>query len=202
MVSTPRSGSTLLYETLEQAPGLYSIGDESHRLIETVPGLAPQHRGWSSNRLTAIDATADRAEHLAEGFYRQLRDRDGNAPAGRARMLEKTPRTHFGFHSSTRSGRTPSSSICTGTCGRRSTACWRRGSQAAFGCIRAYLAGRGDLVPVVGSRLAAFERHALAGDRRSPMGNHNRDHARRSRTDPRSASARRRLWVLPGLAAG
>ncbi|GAA4740808.1 hypothetical protein GCM10023264_02230 [Sphingomonas daechungensis] len=92
VVSTPRSGSTLLYETLEQAPGLYSIGDESHRLIETVPGLAPQHRGWSSNRLTAIDATADRAEHLAEGFYRQLRDRDGNAPAGRARMLEKTPK--------------------------------------------------------------------------------------------------------------
>ena len=41
IVSTPRSGSTLLYETLERAPELFSIGDESHGLIEGVPGLSP-----------------------------------------------------------------------------------------------------------------------------------------------------------------
>lgn len=92
LVSTPRSGSTLLYETLEKAPGLFATGDESHRLIESVPGLAPHHRGWLSNRLLAIDATGDRAEALAAGFFHQLRDRDGKTPQGDVRMLEKTPK--------------------------------------------------------------------------------------------------------------
>lgn len=92
VVSTPRSGSTLLYETLEQAPGLYSIGDESHRVIEQVPGLSPHQRGWPSNRLMAADATDERAEQLAVAFYSQLKDRDGKSAAGSVRMLEKTPK--------------------------------------------------------------------------------------------------------------
>jgi hypothetical protein len=92
LVSTPRSGSTLLYETLEKAPGVYSIGEESHRIIESIPGLAPSHRGWLSNQLVAHDALPDRAEHLAAGFYRQLRNREGQRPTGRVRMLEKTPK--------------------------------------------------------------------------------------------------------------
>ena len=92
IVSTPRSGSTLLYETLEQAPGIYSIGNESHGLIESIPGLSPPHRGWSSNRLSALDATAERGELLAESFYKNLKDRDGRSPDGRVRMLEKTPK--------------------------------------------------------------------------------------------------------------
>src|SRR5947209_1566962 len=58
IVSTPRSGSTLLFETLEQAPGLYTTGQESHWAIEDIPGLSPPERGWSSNRLTAEDATS------------------------------------------------------------------------------------------------------------------------------------------------
>ncbi len=92
LVSTPRSGSTLLYETLVNAPGLFATGDESHRLIENVPGLAPQHRGWLSNQLVANDALPDRAEMLAASFYQQLKDRDGRRPTGRVRMLEKTPK--------------------------------------------------------------------------------------------------------------
>ena len=92
IVSTPRSGSTLLYETLEQAPEVYSIGNESHGLIESIPGLSPPHRGWSSNRLTAQDATTERAEQLAEAFYNNLKDRDGRSADGRVRMLEKTPK--------------------------------------------------------------------------------------------------------------
>ena len=92
LVSTPRSGSTLLYETLVKAPGLFATGDESHRLIESVPGLAPQQRSWLSNQLVANDASSDRAEWLAAGFYRQLKDRDGRPAAGRVRMLEKTPK--------------------------------------------------------------------------------------------------------------
>ena len=92
LVSTPRSGSTLLYETFVRAPGLFATGDESHRLIESVPGLSPPHRGWLSNQLVANDALPDRAERLAAGFYRQLKDRDGRQARGRVRMLEKTPK--------------------------------------------------------------------------------------------------------------
>jgi hypothetical protein len=92
IVSTPRSGSTLLYETLEQAPGLYSGGSESHWLIEDIPGLSPQTRGWSSNRLTGEDASVEQSEMLAEAFYRNLKGRDGRPAEGCVRMLEKTPK--------------------------------------------------------------------------------------------------------------
>ena len=92
IVSTPRSGSTLLFETLEQARGIFSTGRESHGLIEQVPGFAPYQRDWSSNRLTAEDATPERVEQLAAAFYRDLHDRDGNAPDGPVRLLEKTPK--------------------------------------------------------------------------------------------------------------
>ena len=85
IVSTPRSGSTLLYENLEQAPGLHSGGSESHWLIENIPGLSPQARGWSSNRLTGEDASAEQTEMLAEAFYRNLKDRDGRPAEGRVR---------------------------------------------------------------------------------------------------------------------
>ncbi|MEO6256017.1 MAG: sulfotransferase [Sphingomicrobium sp.] len=92
IVSTPRSGSTLLFETLAQAPGLYTVGGESHGVIERISGLTPAARGWSSNRLTAEDATPEAVEQMAAAFHERLRDRAGNAPYGRARMLEKTPK--------------------------------------------------------------------------------------------------------------
>ena len=92
IVSTPRSGSTLLFETLENAPGLFSTGQESHWLIEDVPGLNPSQRGWDSNRLSEADVTPERAEYVAKEFYRQITDRDRNRPNGRIRMLEKTPK--------------------------------------------------------------------------------------------------------------
>lgn len=92
IVSTPRSGSSLLYETLEQAPDLFSIGDESHWIIEEIPGLSPHERSWSSNRLTAEDARGEVPEKLAESFYRHLTNRERKVPSGRVRMLEKTPK--------------------------------------------------------------------------------------------------------------
>lgn len=92
VVSTPRSGSTLLYETLEKAPGVYSIGGESHWIIEDIPGLTPAEKAWDSNRLNGFDATPQRAKQLANAFYEKLRDRDGKPAEGRVRMLEKTPK--------------------------------------------------------------------------------------------------------------
>ncbi|MCE3285074.1 MAG: hypothetical protein K0R70_1330, partial [Steroidobacteraceae bacterium] len=44
IVCPPRSGSTLLFETLEQSPDVYTVGGESHRLIESVAGLRPRGR--------------------------------------------------------------------------------------------------------------------------------------------------------------
>jgi hypothetical protein len=92
IVSTPRSGSTLLFETLAHAPGLHTVGGESHWLIENTPGLSPAARGWESNRLAAADAAAVPVEQLARAFYTELRDRDGNPAQGKVRMLEKTPK--------------------------------------------------------------------------------------------------------------
>lgn len=92
IVSTPRSGSTLLFETLQRAPGLFTTGRESHRLIESIPGLSPMDHGWHSNRLTAADATPAIVERLATEFWSNLSDRDGRPPEGRVRMLEKTPK--------------------------------------------------------------------------------------------------------------
>lgn len=93
IVSPPRSGSTLLFETLAAAPGLYSPGDESHALIEGVPGLSPSAHDWESNRLLAAHAGEPAIAALRERFFRQLRDREGRLPAaGPVRMLEKTPK--------------------------------------------------------------------------------------------------------------
>ena len=82
----------MLYETLEKAPGAYSIGQESHRIIEGIPGLSPSQRSWLSNQLVAHDASPERAEQLAASFYLELKDRDGRRPNGRVRMIEKTPK--------------------------------------------------------------------------------------------------------------
>ena len=92
IVSTPRSGSTLLFETFVRAPGLFTVGAESHERIEHVAEFFPGARGWTSNRLTAEDASDDAVEALAERFYTVLRDRDGRPAGGAVRMLEKTPK--------------------------------------------------------------------------------------------------------------
>ena len=92
IVSPPRSGSTLLFETLAKAPGLYSRGRESHAILEGLPGFHPADRGWHSNRLTAEDARTESARRFADGFYEGLRDRDGRGPMRAVRVLEKTPK--------------------------------------------------------------------------------------------------------------
>jgi hypothetical protein len=94
ILSAPRAGSTLLFETLAQAAGIHTIGSESHRLIEGIDALQPGHGAVSSNRLTASDATATIAAELRRRFAARMRDRDGKPPAAgdRARLLEKTPK--------------------------------------------------------------------------------------------------------------
>jgi uncharacterized protein (TIGR03032 family) len=93
VVSPPRSGSTLLFETLARAPELYTIGGESHRVIEDIAALSPAAHGWESNRLRADDATDGVVSHLKDQFVAQMRDRHGRRPVGGpVRLLEKTPK--------------------------------------------------------------------------------------------------------------
>lgn len=92
IVSTPRSGSSLFFQTLAQAPGVQTIGGESHSLIEQIAGLHPRARGWDSNRLSAADSSPQVAEAIAEQFFRSLRDRDGRPPRTRPVLIEKTPK--------------------------------------------------------------------------------------------------------------
>jgi hypothetical protein len=78
---------------LAQAPGVYTIGGESHGLIEGVQGLGVLAQNFDSNCLGEEHARPEIIAELRERFSRQLRDRDGKpAPAGRVRMLEKTPK--------------------------------------------------------------------------------------------------------------
>lgn len=93
ILSPPRSGSTLLFERLAQATGAYSIGGESHRMIEQVPGLGPRDKHFDSNVLDAADAGPSQVRELRQHFLDALRDRDGRPPASLpVRMLEKTPK--------------------------------------------------------------------------------------------------------------
>jgi uncharacterized protein (TIGR03032 family) len=97
VVCPPRSGSSLLFETLPQAPGVWTIGGESHAFIEGIPALQPARRGFESNRLTAEDASPDVVRRLQKAFFDRLRDRDGNRPppadtVSGLRFLEKTPK--------------------------------------------------------------------------------------------------------------
>lgn len=92
IISPPRSGSSLLFETLTLAPGLASIGGESHALIEGIPGLAPRDRGFDSNLLPASAATPEVVAALHARFLREARNRDGRPIAATDRLLEKTPK--------------------------------------------------------------------------------------------------------------
>lgn len=93
IISPPRSGSTLLFETLAKAPGLFTTGRESHALIEGTSGLSAAALGYASNRLDAHAATPEITAELRQRFLAELRDRDGQAPQRiPVCMMEKTPK--------------------------------------------------------------------------------------------------------------
>jgi len=95
IVSPPRSGSSLLFETLAQGRNVCTIGGESHGIIEgkTAFGmLGAAARGYDSNRLDALDATPEIIAALRERFRRRAFDRNGEQVTGRIRLLEKTPK--------------------------------------------------------------------------------------------------------------
>lgn len=93
VVNPPRSGSSLLFETLAQAPNVYTVGGESHGVIEGIRGLGVQAANFDSNCLDETHARPEIIAQLRQRFDELLRDRDGAQPGpGRVRMLEKTPK--------------------------------------------------------------------------------------------------------------
>lgn len=97
VLAAPRSGSTLLFETLAEAPEAWTVGGESHQFIEGLRPLHPVAGQVDSNRLEAAHATAVIVQALRRRFARALRDRDGreyirNPQIERVRFLEKTPK--------------------------------------------------------------------------------------------------------------
>ncbi len=94
MVSAPRSGSTMLFEALERSESLFSIGGESHALMESIPMLHPASRNYDSNVLAAKHCSQDIARELHFRFWESAKKADGTgAQAGDSmRLLEKTPK--------------------------------------------------------------------------------------------------------------
>jgi hypothetical protein len=100
IVGAPRSGTTLVFETLRHSTGLWTIGGESHGIIEGAADLRPFHSGRDSNRLSASDASVSVRRRLVAAFLSGLRDHQGKLlielPPGErprsVRLLEKTPK--------------------------------------------------------------------------------------------------------------
>ncbi|WJG08354.1 sulfotransferase [Aliiglaciecola sp. LCG003] len=95
ILSAPRAGSTLLFETLSRLPDLFTIGGESHALIEHIPALSTVARGYVSNRLDEIDATPEIIATLRSRFIAASRDFKGQPLFDKSqsfRLLEKTPK--------------------------------------------------------------------------------------------------------------
>lgn len=96
ILACPRSGSTLLFETLKKASALWSIGDESHAVIEHIPEFSTVYNGFKSNELTEKDGDTRTISLLRSRFQAQLRNSKGTsyceAEHGAIRFLEKTPK--------------------------------------------------------------------------------------------------------------
>jgi hypothetical protein len=92
IIAAPRSGSTLLFETLAVHGGLCTLGGEAHGLVEDAPELRPEAVG--SNRLEAIHATPAQALRMLATIARELRDSAGRPEelTKTTRLLEKTPK--------------------------------------------------------------------------------------------------------------
>lgn len=95
-MSPPRSGSTLLFETLIVNEAIWSLDDEGHGIIEKHPELRPRQFSADSNRLTRKSYSHALARSIREDLLKGARNRDGEAIDQSAsqtiRLLEKTPK--------------------------------------------------------------------------------------------------------------
>ncbi len=95
IIAAPRSGSTLLFETLSASSQFWTLGDEAHWLVESIPELQPGASGVDSNRLTNAHCTAEISQRISDELLANVQDAGGNRlsqTAGEVRVLEKTPK--------------------------------------------------------------------------------------------------------------
>lgn len=99
ILAAPRSGSTLLFETLALSPDLWTIGGESHGIFERIKRYNPNTEYCDSNALYAEDSIPEVINLIRQLFFEKLRDAQGRsvqsiqgASLGPLRMLEKTPK--------------------------------------------------------------------------------------------------------------
>jgi hypothetical protein len=103
IIAAPRSGSTLLFDSLRKLQGLWSIGRESHAIFDGVLGHHVGNPHFESIRATARDATAARVQMLVREFSHGLIDALGrrwtdlpaNARPASIRLLDKLPKNSF-----------------------------------------------------------------------------------------------------------
>jgi hypothetical protein len=94
IVAAPRSGSTLLFETLAASEQLVTVGGEAHWLVEGIDEFRVGAPGVDSNRLAADAYTIQVARRMHASLAEKLVDaagRQANVLDGQ-RLLEKTPK--------------------------------------------------------------------------------------------------------------
>ncbi|MCK4951639.1 MAG: sulfotransferase [Gammaproteobacteria bacterium] len=95
ILAAPRSGSTLLFETLTQSRDFWTIGGESHGVFEAIGKYDPDYGLCNSNRLDKSDVDQESISAIRQLFFSALRDRTGKIfgpGASKPRFLEKTPK--------------------------------------------------------------------------------------------------------------
>lgn len=100
ILSAPRAGSTLLFETLKCSDQLWSIGGESHIIYSAFPELHPSSKKFNSGALNNRDAKPSLC-HLMRAFFLSLAvnnkgqryvDLPDDEKPKSITLLEKTPR--------------------------------------------------------------------------------------------------------------
>lgn len=66
VIGCARSGTTLLYNVLSEAPSLWSLGHESKAIIESYHH--PSVKGWQSGALSADDLTVESRAYMLRAF--------------------------------------------------------------------------------------------------------------------------------------
>jgi hypothetical protein len=94
IVGAPRSGSTLLFETLATSDQICTVGGEAHWLVESIPELRPGAPAVESNRLDASHHNDAVSAQILAQILAQLKDSRGRPLAvdTPSRFLEKTPK--------------------------------------------------------------------------------------------------------------
>jgi hypothetical protein len=94
IVAAPRSGSTLLFETLAASHQIATVGGEAHWLVEGLPELRPGAPNVESNRLTAANCSAAISDHMVATIIDHCVDHAGRewGTGAAGRFLEKTPK--------------------------------------------------------------------------------------------------------------